>query len=153
VIALLALVVALGGTGYAALAVPANSVGTRQLTRDSVGTRQLKNHAVTPLKIAPGAGVDLVYTRAATNVTVAANSIGGGDATCPKGTYPVGGGAGTDNVPGVTVTEMLPFSSASDAYSGAADSWEVYVQNTTGQPQQMEVYAVCVVAASATATY
>jgi hypothetical protein len=40
-----ALIAALGGTSYAALTVP----------RNSVGTRQLKNKAVTLAKIAPGA--------------------------------------------------------------------------------------------------
>jgi hypothetical protein len=40
-IALLALFVALGGTSYAAIAIPAGSVGTRQL----------KNHSISPIKL------------------------------------------------------------------------------------------------------
>jgi hypothetical protein len=44
VIASIALLVALGGTGYAAIALPANSVGTAQL----------KNGAVTAAKVKPG---------------------------------------------------------------------------------------------------
>ena len=143
VVATLALVVALGGTGYAALAIP----------RNSVGTRQLRNDAVTDPKIVPGAGVNLVYTRASTSVSVAAGSVGGGYATCPKGSYPIGGGAGTNDVAGVTVTESLPFNSASDSYSGAADAWSAYVQNSGTQPEPIEVYAVCLAAAAATATY
>jgi len=142
-VAILALVVALGGSAYASLAIPKNSVGTRQL----------KNRAVTGSKIVPGAGVSLVYTRAATSVTVAPNSVGGGFAACPRGTYAIGGGAGTNDVAGVTVTESLPFNSATGSYSGAADAWSVYVQNTTAQAQTMQVYAVCAAAASATATY
>src|SRR5438270_13812604 len=43
VVAYLALFVALGGTSYAAVAVPANSVGTRQI----------RNHAITPVKLDP----------------------------------------------------------------------------------------------------
>ncbi len=43
VVAYLALFAALGGTSYAALRLPA----------DSVGTRQIKNHAVTPIKLDP----------------------------------------------------------------------------------------------------
>jgi hypothetical protein len=43
VVACLALVVALGGTSYAAFSIPANSVGTKQL----------RNRAVTSAKIAP----------------------------------------------------------------------------------------------------
>jgi hypothetical protein len=42
-VAYLALFVALGGTSYAAFALPANSVGTRQI----------RNHAITPIKLDP----------------------------------------------------------------------------------------------------
>jgi hypothetical protein len=44
VIAVIALVVALGGTSYAAVTLP----------RNSVGTAQLKNNAVNSLKVANG---------------------------------------------------------------------------------------------------
>ena len=43
VVAYLALFVALGGTSYAAIKLPANSVGTRQI----------KNHSITPIKLDP----------------------------------------------------------------------------------------------------
>jgi hypothetical protein len=43
VVAYVALFVALGGTSYAALTLPANSVGTRQI----------KNHSITPIKLDP----------------------------------------------------------------------------------------------------
>jgi hypothetical protein len=43
-IAYLALFVALGGTGYAAVSIP----------RGAVGTAQLRNHAVTPVKLGKG---------------------------------------------------------------------------------------------------
>jgi hypothetical protein len=42
-VALLALFVALGGTGYAALQLPKNSVGTRQLRRNAVTSAKVKN--------------------------------------------------------------------------------------------------------------
>jgi hypothetical protein len=42
-VAYIALFVALGGTSYAAIKLPANSVGTRQI----------KNHAITPIKLDP----------------------------------------------------------------------------------------------------
>jgi hypothetical protein len=44
VIAYAALFVALGGTSYAAFALPANSVGTKQI----------RNHSITPIKLDPG---------------------------------------------------------------------------------------------------
>jgi hypothetical protein len=59
VIALIALFVALGGTSYAALSLPPNSVGTRQL----------KNGAVTSKKVAPKL---IVYGAKAAVVAVAA---------------------------------------------------------------------------------
>jgi hypothetical protein len=43
VIAIVALVVALGGTGYAAVTLPANSVGTAQLKKDAVTSLKVKN--------------------------------------------------------------------------------------------------------------
>jgi hypothetical protein len=43
VIASLALLVALGGTGYAAIVLPANSVGTPQLKRNAVTSLKVKN--------------------------------------------------------------------------------------------------------------
>ena len=84
---------------------------------------------------------------------VAPDSEGGGDATCPKGTYAIGGGVGTNDVPGVAVTETLPFNATTNSYSGAANAWAVFVQNTGTQAQTIDVYAVCAAAASATATY
>jgi hypothetical protein len=43
VIAIVALIVALGGTGYAAIKLPANSVGTAQLKKDAVTSIKVKN--------------------------------------------------------------------------------------------------------------
>lgn len=50
-VALLALFVALGGTSYAALKIPANSVGTRQIRDNTVGESKIKDGAVTSSKI------------------------------------------------------------------------------------------------------
>ena len=65
VIAGIALVVALGGTTYAATALPKNSVGAKQLKSGSVGTvklakgsvtsRQIKDHTIVAADIAKGA--------------------------------------------------------------------------------------------------
>src|SRR5204863_5881647 len=46
VVALLALFVALGGTGYAALKLPKNSVGTKQLKKNAVNSSKVKNRSL-----------------------------------------------------------------------------------------------------------
>ncbi len=50
-IAYLALMVALGGTSYAAINLPANSVGTHQLKAGAVTTNKLANGSVTAKKL------------------------------------------------------------------------------------------------------
>jgi hypothetical protein len=50
-IAAVALFVALGGTAYAALSLPKNSVGSKQLKNNAVTTSKIKNGAVTAGKI------------------------------------------------------------------------------------------------------
>jgi hypothetical protein len=54
-IALLALFLALGGTTYAATALPKNSVGTKQLKKNAVTAPKIKNSAVTNAKIGANA--------------------------------------------------------------------------------------------------
>ena len=48
---MLALFVALGGTGYAAISIPRNSVGTAQLKKNAVNTADIKRNAVTGAKV------------------------------------------------------------------------------------------------------
>ncbi len=64
VISSAALFMSLGGVGYAAIAIPNNSVGTAQLRNNAVTNSKIKNNAVTYKKINPGS-VGLV--RANTN--------------------------------------------------------------------------------------
>lgn len=50
-IALAALFVALGGTSYAAVAMPKNSVGSRQLRKGAVTSTKIHSGAITPGKL------------------------------------------------------------------------------------------------------
>lgn len=54
VVSSVALFVALGGTSYAAVALPSNSVGTPQLKRNAVASSKLGRNAVTSLKVKDG---------------------------------------------------------------------------------------------------
>jgi len=54
VIACIALLVALGGTGYAAVTLPRNSVGNAQLKNDAVTTSKVKNHSLLRVDFASG---------------------------------------------------------------------------------------------------
>ena len=53
-ISVIALFVALGGTGYAAITLPKNSVGTKQLKKNSVTFAKIKKNAVSSSKIKNG---------------------------------------------------------------------------------------------------
>jgi hypothetical protein len=55
VVAVIALIVALGGTGYAAITLPAHSVGTGQLKKAAVTTSKIRRDAVTTSKVKPDA--------------------------------------------------------------------------------------------------
>src|SRR5215208_4804717 len=51
VVALFALFVAMGGTGYAIATLPANSVGTKQLKKSAVTAKKLHKNAVKSRKV------------------------------------------------------------------------------------------------------
>jgi hypothetical protein len=88
VISIVALIVALGGTGYAALNLPNGSVGTAQLRDGAVSTRKLQNGAVTAAKInarkltAPNA----LHARRADSAKTATTAINAFTATTANGT-------------------------------------------------------------------
>jgi hypothetical protein len=52
ILALISSLLALAGASYAAIAIPKNSVGTKQLKRGAVTSTKLKHGAVTPAKLA-----------------------------------------------------------------------------------------------------
>ena len=51
IVGYIALFVALGGTSYAAMSLPAGSVGTKQLRNSAVTSKKIANGAITPSKL------------------------------------------------------------------------------------------------------
>ena len=72
VLALVALFVALGGTSYAALSIPANSVGSKQLKKNAVTTKKIKNGAVTASKLASSAQEPVAWAEVSASGSVIA---------------------------------------------------------------------------------
>jgi hypothetical protein len=100
VVSIVALIVALGGTGYAAVVLPANSVGSKQLKKNAVSGKKIKKNAVTGAKVKNNSikGADILESSLgkvpsaanadhataadnATNATNAANATNAGHAT------------------------------------------------------------------------
>lgn len=95
VVALIALVTALSGSAYAALRVPQNSIGSRQLKANAVTNGKIANNAVTGGKVAPeslsGADINMaalgtVPMAANAEAAANANTVGGHAASCPANT-------------------------------------------------------------------
>jgi hypothetical protein len=88
-VALIALAVALGGTSLAALTLPKNSVGTKQIKNGAVTTRKIKNGAVTKAKLSLN-GVTAPNATHAGNADTATNARHAANAdTATIGTSPV----------------------------------------------------------------
>ena len=92
VMASVAVFIALGGSAYAALRVPPNSVGSRQLKVASVTTGKVANGAITAAKVAEhslsGTDINLpalgtVPSAANASNAANANTVGGHAASCP----------------------------------------------------------------------
>jgi hypothetical protein len=94
-VALIALVTALSGSAYAALRVPQNSIGSRQLKANAVTNGKIANNAITGGKVAPeslsGADINLnalgtVPQAANAQLAAEAQKLDGHGASCPSGT-------------------------------------------------------------------
>jgi hypothetical protein len=107
VVSVLALIVALGGTSYAALKLPKNSVGTKQLKKSAVTNSKIKNNSVTGAKVKSGSLTSSdVKDHSLTGLDLASGSIPAG----PQG--PVGpqgpqGPQGPKGNTGDTPTKVL----------------------------------------------
>lgn len=158
VVATVALFVALGGGAYAATALPANSVGTRQLKKNAVVSAKLKNNAVNGAKVAAdsltgadiresslaavpaanhavsSAAIDKVTYKTAV-VSVAPGSVNTATAGCDAGQHAIGGGGKVDD----PVTAFII-----DTYPEAANTaWTSRAANDGAAAVNLTTYAIC----------
>jgi hypothetical protein len=96
IVALVALFVAMGGTGYAVKRLPKRSVGPAQLKKDAVRTKNIKARNVTRSRIAKRSiNADLVGTDALVGKNILESSLG----QVPEATH----AAGADSVGGLSL--------------------------------------------------
>jgi hypothetical protein len=162
VVACVALVVALGGTGYAATQLPPKSVGREQLRNGAVGNLQIRDGAVTKGKLHAGAvssaaildgsvqGKDLAkgVLPAATSTLkqvsgdpVAPGAVGAVSATCDAGQRATGGGGGFAGPP-VTNDKMVDSIPVGD--ERPTIRWRISLFNGGTEPRTPVAYVLCV---------
>jgi len=160
-VALTALTVALGGTGYAATQLPAKSVGQKQLQNGSVGNLQLRDAAITAGKLHAGAvasravldgsiqAKDLAAgARTAATSTlhqtsgdpVAPGAVGAVSASCDAGQRATGGGGGFAG-PAVTNDKMVDSIPVGD--ERPIVRWRVSLFNGGTEPRTPVAYVLC----------
>ena len=134
-VAFVALIVALGGTSYAATNLPARSVGTVQLRPGAVTDAKVAVHSLTSRVFAHRGSRYVVHAMPIPSAAGGAET--GGLARCQHGERLVSGGYDVAD-PQDTVTENAPIP------KGDGDTprgWEVRVANPF--PEGATVYAVC----------
>ena len=101
VVSIIALSVALGGTSYAAIVIPANSVGTKQIKKNAVTSAKVKDGSL--LLADFGAGQLPAGATGATGAAGATGTTGATGATGPKGEK---GDPGTNGTNGATTVAV-----------------------------------------------
>ena len=175
VVSTLALFIALGGVSYAAVRLPPNSVGAKQLRKNAVTGIKIKNRAVSATKIArnavTGYNVDEGTLAPVPEATHAGSADSATSATSAplsrlhyeKVVMPIPGNNGSATAVATCPTGLrltgggATVASDADAYindSGPLNSttWEATGNAYSVQASSMTVYAVCAPAASVTPT-
>ena len=114
VLAGLALLVALGGTSYAAIALPNNSVGTRQLQQNAVARAKLAKSAVTGAKVKNGSltAADFKAGQLRAGPQGPAGAQGPVGPTGPQGER---GPIGPQGAPGISEVELISDQTVEDS--------------------------------------
>jgi hypothetical protein len=162
IVACVALTVALGGTSYAAIRLPANSVGTKQLKRGAVTGVKVKRNSLTGAQVvesrlgkvpsatsadnadradeANSAPVSRLDYRQSAPAAVPASGHVRASASCDGATFAIGGGAKVSDPNNAFVIDTNPL--GKNAWEGTATAL------TTGTT--LTVYVICAQAAGTT---
>ena len=162
VVACIALIVALGGTGYAATQLPPKSVGQKQLRNGAVGNLQLRDRSITAGKLHKDAvtsdairngavkaqdiakGILPAATSSVHQVSgdpIAPGAVGSASAACDPGQRATGGGGGFAG-PAVTNDKMVDSIPVGDERPPIR--WRVTLFNGGTQPRTPVAYVLCV---------
>jgi hypothetical protein len=153
VIATIALFVALGGSSYAALQLPRNSVGPKQLKKNAVTSVKIKRNAVTTAKIKANAVTGSKINESTLGEIPAAAALSNLDynsatvpnppttstptvttVSCDPGKSVVGGGIRVDDRANQFII---------DSYPRGTDGWEGTVANFGGATPNATVIVIC----------
>jgi hypothetical protein len=119
VVSTLALFIALGGVSYAAVKLPAHSVGTRQLRDNAVNGEKVRNHSLTALDIVGGLPRG---PKGDTGATGATGPGGAAGAQGPKGDPGAPGAPGDDGAPGAPGAPGTPGDDGAPGPSGVVST-------------------------------
>lgn len=152
VVACTALIVALGGTSYAAF-VPRNSVGSKQLKKNAVTRSKIKKNAVTGSKIANRSvsaadlkagtlpiGVGTLAYRELTTTAVPGPGRTGLEVLCPPGLFAISGQI--DAGDGLAMQSSYSSNGAGTAVPGVT-AWIGVVENLLAVPIDFTVIVTC----------
>jgi hypothetical protein len=161
-VALLALTVALGGTGYAATQLPPKSVGREQLRNGAVGNLQIRDGAITRSKLHSGSissaaiadgsiqakdlGKGVLPAAASTMKQVSGDpvapaAVGAVSASCDPGQRATGGGGGFAGPP-VTNDKLVDSIPVGD--ERPIVRWRISLFNGGTEPRTPVAYVLCV---------
>jgi hypothetical protein len=162
VIATLALFLALGGSSYAALKLPKNSVKAKQIATGAVTSTEVKNGSLkagdfgsasrAKLKGPKGdkgdAGATNVVMRQGATVAVAGTNFASATADCQSGERATGGGVYNEsNVSVLAVTSSYPTpnptSPPATGNGKVPTGWRVWVRNNGATPYEVNAYVIC----------
>jgi hypothetical protein len=166
VTATVALIVALGGTSYAAIALPANSVGRKQLKKGAVTNSELRANAVTSAKVKNGslrakdfaggqlpagpagpAGATNIVGRRSASQPVEPGALGALTMTCNPGERAINGGLQGIGAPPpeaniFTITDSFP-TTTSALVGDVPTGWYVEARNMSNASDHFLAFVIC----------